>query len=129
MRVLSLDRNVKPTLPLSANDNANLIMGLFQNGPLFDMCLKQSTDRMITALLLTEIADSLEFIEEYFPFAVFAGIGKLLSNNPAKTPEESMAGAKRAPSSLVHVTISIGAAVLIWWSFNVWTTSRAARTP
>jgi hypothetical protein len=50
-------------------------------------------------------------------------------NAPANTPEESIAGAKREPSSLVQLTISIGRSVSIPRSFRVRTSSSAASTP
>src|SRR5690348_8749156 len=48
---------------------------------------------------------------------------------PAKTPEASIAGAKRAPSSLVQLTSSIGALVTRSLSWSVRSASSAARTP
>ncbi len=57
------------------------------------------------------VADALQLGEEHLPVAVLARVGEIRVKAPAKTPEASIAGAKRAPSSLVQLMISIGALV------------------
>jgi hypothetical protein len=51
------------------------------------------------------------------------------SNTPAKAPEATIGGVKRAPSSLDQLTISMGRVVSIPRAFRVRTTSKPASTP
>ena len=63
------------------------------------------------------------------PLASTRSFAQSSSWTPAKTPEASMAGAKRVPSSFVQLVTTIGCFVLMFRSFSVRTSSSAPRTP
>lgn len=65
-------------------------------------------------------------IVEYSGFYAHAYSGV---NTPAQTPDPSMAGLKRAPSSSVQLQIAIGAYVFMLFSWMTFMTSRADVTP
>jgi hypothetical protein len=74
--------------------------------------LEHRAKRMPAGFLGAPVADAIEFISEFLAVAIFATV-RIVGREytPANTPEANMAGAKREPSSLVQLTISIGALV------------------
>ena len=112
MRFLPGYRDFVPALALGADDDADRLARRFEDRPLLDMRLEIGVNRIATDRLGTGKADPPEFGAEGDPCQV-VGTGRTSarSKTPANTPEPTIAGEKREPSSLVQATISIGASV------------------
>ena len=111
MGVLPDDRRLVPAHGLHAGDDADVFALGFEIGALLDMHLEESRQSVIAAALRSAIADLVQRVAECFAAAVGARAAQSRVNTPANTPDAIMAGAKRAPSSLVQLTTSIGAKV------------------
>ena len=80
-----------------------------QDRPLLDVQLEEGRQRMLAAALGAAIADPVQRRAEGRAVAVLPRRAQSRSNTLANTPEATIAGAKREPSSLVQFTTSIGA--------------------
>ena len=111
-------------------DDADLLALGLQDRALLDVQLEHRMHLARADRLVAHPADALQLVAEALALGVRAVIGVVLRRGrPAKTPDASMAGAKRAPSSLVQLVTTIGCFVLMPRSFIVRTTSSAPRTP
>lgn len=75
------------------------------------MQLEMRAELALADRLRAAITDLVQRVAEALAVAVLAAVGVVLVNTPANTPEHSIAGAKREPSSLVQLITSIGALV------------------
>ncbi|GIT39216.1 MAG: hypothetical protein Ct9H300mP8_04120 [Gammaproteobacteria bacterium] len=78
---------------------------------------------------LVEITQALELFADRYTILVGSAMSVLKLNSPDQTPEPTIAGEKREPSSLVQTTSSSGLRVVWFASLSARTTSSPARTP
>ena len=112
MGILAGDRDLVPAHALHAGDDADHLALVLEDRSLLDVKLEHGAEPVAARFLGAAIADAVELVAEASAVAVFARHKRSPRvNTPANTPDASMAGAKREPSSLVQLTISIGALV------------------
>jgi len=97
MCVLSSNGNVVPTLPLGTTDHTDDTLIPLQYRSLLNMRLDQRAELMLAADTFAAVADPGKFVAQCQSIRICQIPGELLL--------------KRAPSSFVQTTASIGAAV------------------
>ncbi|VFS94460.1 Uncharacterised protein [Raoultella planticola] len=125
----TLQRDVEPALAHCRVDEADINPFFFQNRPLFDMDLITGMNRECGRRTIAAVADGLQRRADADAVAIFAGQRESFAELPGPHADASIAGAKRAPSSLVQLTSTISRSVSMPRSFSVRSASSPASTP
>jgi hypothetical protein len=108
----------QPPEALAVGDDADLLVLGLEDRALLDVIFEIGVH--LAAPTSSSPTQPMRFSSspKLLPSMVLAAIGVVERVTPAKTPEASMAGAKRAPSSLVQLVTTIGCLVLMPRSFS-----------
>lgn len=109
----TVQREGKPALAHRRTYQSDINGFIFQNRPLFDMQLVAGVDREGAGRAFAAIANGVQRFAYGNAIPVARAWAYASLNCPVQTPEESIAGAKRAPSSLVQFTSTISRSVSI----------------
>ena len=130
VRLLAGQRELQPPEPLAVGDDADLLALGLEDRPLLDVQLEVGVHLPRADRLVALPADPLQLVAERACRRGRSGHRHSRGRSPRRRrPEASIAGAKRAPSSLVQFVTTIGCRVRIPRSFIDRTTSSAPEHP
>ncbi len=103
MGVLAGQRDFQPPQALAMGDDADILAFCFEDRSLLDVEFQHRMHLARADLFVANPANALEYFAEHFAIQIRARLGIVFRVDAANTPEASIAGAKRAPSSLVQL--------------------------